>query len=136
MPRAEIDSAIYDSPYYIVPDDRVGQEAFAVIRDAMRAKDMVALGRVVLAKRERVITLEPWDKGLMGTTLRYAYEVRDTPTIFSRHCRHEDRQGHAGLPSISLRLRPAISSRKISTTAMRMRWSKCCGRSRRACRRR
>jgi DNA end-binding protein Ku len=78
-----MDERYLDSPYYLVPDDRVGQEAFAVIRDAMRGKDMVALGRVVLAKRERVIMLQPWDKGLMGTTLRYAYEVRDTADLFS-----------------------------------------------------
>jgi DNA end-binding protein Ku len=83
VPRAEMDERYLDSPYYLVPDDRVGQEAFAVIRDAMRGKDMVALGRVVLAKRERVIMLQPWDKGLMGTTLRYAYEVRDTSDLFS-----------------------------------------------------
>jgi DNA end-binding protein Ku len=83
VPRAQMDERYLDSPYYLVPDDRVGQEAFAVIRDAMRGKDMVALGRVVLAKRERVIMLQPWDKGLMGTTLRYAYEVRDTSDLFS-----------------------------------------------------
>jgi DNA end-binding protein Ku len=83
VPRAEMDERYLDSPYYLVPDDRVGQEAFAVIRDAMRGKAMVALGRVVLAKRERVIMLQPWDKGLMGTTLRYAYEVRDTSDLFS-----------------------------------------------------
>jgi DNA end-binding protein Ku len=83
VPRAEMDERYLDSPYYLVPDDRVGQEAFAVIRDAMRGKDMVALGRVVLAKRERVIMLQPWDKGFMGTTLRYAYEVRDTADLFS-----------------------------------------------------
>jgi DNA end-binding protein Ku len=83
VPRAQIDERYLDSPYYLVPDDRVGQEAFAVIRDAMRGKDMVALGRVVLAKRERVVMLQPWDKGLMGTTLRYAYEVRDTSDYFN-----------------------------------------------------
>ena len=48
----------------------------------MRGKDMVALGRVVLAKRERVIMLQPWDKGLMGTTLRYPYELRDAKEYF------------------------------------------------------
>jgi DNA end-binding protein Ku len=53
-----------------------------VIRDAMRGKEMVALGRVVLAKRERVIMLQPWEKGLMGTTLRYAYEVRPASEYF------------------------------------------------------
>ena len=82
VPRAGIDERFLDSPYYLVPDDRVGQDAFAVIRDAMRGKGMVALGRVVLAKRERVMMLQPWDKGLLGTTLRYAYEVRDPALYF------------------------------------------------------
>ncbi len=82
VPRAQIDERFLDSLYYLVPDDRVGQDAFAVIREAMRGKDMVAIGRVVLAKRERVIMLQPWDKGLLGTTLRYAYEVRDPAVYF------------------------------------------------------
>jgi DNA end-binding protein Ku len=82
VPRSEIDERYLDSPYYIGPNDPVGQEAFAVIREAMRGKDMVALGRVVLAKRERVIMLQPWEKGLLGTTLRYPYEVRDSKDYF------------------------------------------------------
>jgi DNA end-binding protein Ku len=82
VPRAQIDERYLDSPYYIIPNDQVGQEAFAVIRDAMRGKAMVALARVVLAKRERVIMLQPWDKGLMGTTLRYPYELRDAKDYF------------------------------------------------------
>jgi len=82
VPRSQIDERYLDSPYYIIPNDQVGQEAFAVIRDAMRGKGMVALARVVLAKRERVIMLQPWDKGLMGTTLRYPYELRDSNEYF------------------------------------------------------
>jgi DNA end-binding protein Ku len=82
VPRSEIDERYFDSPYYIIPDDRVGQEAFAVIREAMRGKSMAALGRVVLAKRERVIMLQPWDKGVMATTLRYPYELRDAKDYF------------------------------------------------------
>ncbi len=82
VPHAQIDERYFESPYYIIPDDKVGQEAFAVIREAMRDKKMVALARVVLAKREHVIMLQPWGKGLMGTTLRYPYEVRDDKTLF------------------------------------------------------
>ena len=82
VPRSQIDERFLDSPYYIGPNDPVAQEAFAVIREAMRGKAMVALGRVVLAKRERVIMLQPWEKGLMGTTLRYPYEVRDSKDYF------------------------------------------------------
>lgn len=82
VPREQIDERYLDSPYYITPDGQVGQDAFAVIREAMRGTDMVALGRVVLAKRERVIMLEPWDKGLMATTLRYPYEIREAKEYF------------------------------------------------------
>ena len=82
VPRKEIDERYLDSPYYITPEDQVGQDAFAVIREAMRGKGMVALARVVLAKRERVVMLQPWDKGLMATTLRYPYEIRDAKEYF------------------------------------------------------
>ena len=82
IPREQIDQRYLDTPYYITPDGQVGQDAFAVIREAMRGKDMVALGRVVLAKRERVIMLQPWDKGLTATTLRYPYEIRDATEYF------------------------------------------------------
>jgi DNA end-binding protein Ku len=82
VPRPEIDDRYLDSPYYVVPTDQVGQEAFAVIRDAIRAKDMVGLGRVVLTRQEHVVMLEAFDKGLLGTTLRYAYEVRDQAAYF------------------------------------------------------
>src|ERR1700688_2098011 len=82
VPRAEIDERFLDSPYYIAPNEPVGQEAFAVIREAMRSKDMVALGRVVLSKRERVIMLQPWDSGRLGMTLRYPYELREAKDYF------------------------------------------------------
>lgn len=82
VPREQIDERYLESPYYITPNDQVGQDAFAVIREAMRGKGMVALARIVLAKRERVIMIQPWDKGLMGTTLRYPYEIRDTKEYF------------------------------------------------------
>jgi len=82
VPRPEIDDRYPVSPYYIAPTDRVGQEAFAVIRDAIRDKGMVGLGRVVLTRREHVVMLEAFDKGLLATTLRYAYEVRDQGAYF------------------------------------------------------
>jgi DNA end-binding protein Ku len=82
VPRLEIDQRFFDTPCYITPNEPVGQEAFAVIREAMRGKGMVALGRLVLSKRERVIALEAYDKGLLGTTLRYPYEVREAEDYF------------------------------------------------------
>jgi DNA end-binding protein Ku len=82
VPRAQIDQRFFDTPYYVTPSEPVGQEAFAVIREAMRRKRMVALGRLVLSKRERVIALEAYDKGLLATTLRYPYEVRKAEDYF------------------------------------------------------
>jgi DNA end-binding protein Ku len=82
VPRPQIDQRFFDTPYYVTPNEPVGQEAFAVIRDAMRGKAMVALGRLVLSKRERVIALEPYENGLLGTTLRYPYEVRNATDYF------------------------------------------------------
>jgi DNA end-binding protein Ku len=82
VPRAQIDQRFFDTPYYVTPSEPVGQEAFVVIREAMRGKGMVALGRLVLSKRERVIALQAYGKGLLGTTLRYPYEVRNAEDYF------------------------------------------------------
>jgi DNA end-binding protein Ku len=82
VPRRQIDFRYLDSPYYITPSDSVGQQAFAVIREAMRSKDMVAIARVVLTNRERSIALEPLGTGLRAITLRYAYEVRKAEEYF------------------------------------------------------
>jgi len=82
VPRKEIDERYLDSPYYLAPTDEVGQEAFIVIREAMRDKNMVGIGRVVLYRRERILMLEPFDKGLLATSLRYGYEVRDATPYF------------------------------------------------------
>ncbi len=82
VPEEEIDKRYYERPYYIVPDAKSGEEAFAVIRDAMKNKGRVALARIVFANREHIMAIEPWGKGLLGTTLRYDYEVRDERGIF------------------------------------------------------
>jgi DNA end-binding protein Ku len=83
VPRTEIDDRYPDNPYFIAPTDKVGQEAFAVIRDAIKDKGLVGLGRVVLTRREHVVMLEPFDRGLLATTLRYPYEVRDQAAYFA-----------------------------------------------------
>ena len=82
VPFTQIDKRYYDQPYYIVPNDNVGVEAFAVIREAMVGKGMAAIGRVVMSKRERIIAIEPHGKGLIGTTLHYTYEVRKADDYF------------------------------------------------------
>ena len=83
VPEAEVDQIYLDSPYYLAPDDRVAEEAFAVIRDAMAAKQVVGIGRVVLQRRERMLMLAPRGKGILATTLRYPYEVRQDAEYFS-----------------------------------------------------
>jgi DNA end-binding protein Ku len=80
--RAEVDEIYLDETYYIVPDDDVGAEAFAVIREAMRAEDLVGLARVVHHRRERLLMLQPRGEGIAGTLLRYKNEVRDEQDYF------------------------------------------------------
>jgi DNA end-binding protein Ku len=82
VPRADIDELYLDTPYYLTPTDRVGEEAFAVIRDAMRVEKMVGLARVVLFRRERLMMLEPRDKGIAATTLHFANEVHESANYF------------------------------------------------------
>jgi DNA end-binding protein Ku len=82
VPRSEIDDRYIDSPYYLAPDGKVGQDAFAVIRDTIAKMNMVALGRVVLTRREHIIALEARGRGLLGLTLRYPYEIRDEQPYF------------------------------------------------------
>jgi DNA end-binding protein Ku len=80
--KSEIDPRYLIRPYYIRPDGKVGHDAFAVIRETIREMGKVAIGRVVLTNREHIIALEPLDKGLMGTLLRYPYEVRGEDEYF------------------------------------------------------
>src|SRR5712672_4207070 len=82
VPKSEIDELYLVRPYYIVPDGKVGHDAYAVIRETIRSLDKVALARVVLTNREHVIALEARDKGLMGMLLRYPYEVRADSEYF------------------------------------------------------
>ncbi|WP_022720825.1 Ku protein [Rhodopseudomonas sp. B29] len=82
VPKSEIDELYLVRPYYIVPDGKVGHDAYAVIRETIRAMDRVALARVVLTNREHVIALEARDNGLVGMLLRYPYEVRDAADYF------------------------------------------------------
>src|SRR5262249_23453064 len=82
VPKAEIDELYLRDPYFIIPDGEVGQQAFAVIREAIRKEGMVALGKVVFTSREHIIALEPRNKGMVGVTLRYPYEVRQPEEYF------------------------------------------------------
>jgi len=84
VPRADIDKRYLDRPYYIAPNGKTGAEVFVVIRDAMQDEERVALGRIVMGHREHMIMLEPPGKGLLGTTLRFHYEVRSEEEYFSQ----------------------------------------------------
>jgi Ku protein len=135
VPRDQIDPRYYDTPYYIAPRDEVGLEAFAVIRDAMRGKELVGMGRVVLAKRERPIIIEPMGDGLRGMTLRYTHEIRNEAEYF------------AGIPAIALppemlrlaehilKLRRRASTPLIWRIVIALCWSPSCVRGRPSCRR-
>jgi DNA end-binding protein Ku len=81
-PRDSIDWIWLETPYYLAPNDPVGEEAFSVIRDAMKAKDMAGIARLVISRRERAVMLEPRDKGIVLWTLRYGDEVREEDTYF------------------------------------------------------
>jgi DNA end-binding protein Ku len=82
VPRSEIDDLYLVRPYYIVPDGKVGHDAYAVIRETIKSLDKMAIARVVLTNREHIIALEARDKGLMGMLLRYPYEVREASEYF------------------------------------------------------
>ena len=82
VPRSEIDDLYNIRPYYIAPEGKIGAEAFVTIRETIAATEKVAIGRIVLSTREHMIALEPRGKGLMGTLLRYPYEVRDEREYF------------------------------------------------------
>src|ERR1700726_3030278 len=82
VPKTDIDNRYLIRPYYLRPDGKVGHDAFAVIRETIREMDKVAIGRLVLTNREHIIALEPLEKGLVGTLLRYPYEVRSEEEYF------------------------------------------------------
>jgi DNA end-binding protein Ku len=82
VPMTDVDRIYLDESYYIVPQDDVAQEAFAVIREAMRKEDLAGLARVVVYRRERLLLLRPRGKGLLATALRYKTEVRDEKNYF------------------------------------------------------
>ena len=80
--RADIPQIYFDTPYYVTPSDEVSEEAFAVIREAMARQKKAGIARIVLYRRERPVMIEPFDKGLLLTTLRYDKTVRKPDEIF------------------------------------------------------
>jgi DNA end-binding protein Ku len=87
--RSEVDPRYLEAPYYLAPNERVAEEAFSVIREAMKDKNVVGIGRVVISRRERIMMLEPLGKGILATVLRYAYEVRAEEAYFEEIPEHK-----------------------------------------------
>ncbi len=83
VPAEDINRLYWDNPYYLVPDGKLAAEPFTVIREAMERSGQVALGRLVMSQRERLVALEPRDKGIVVTTLRSHEEVRDMKQFFA-----------------------------------------------------
>jgi DNA end-binding protein Ku len=82
VPKGEIDRIYWDNPYYLAPDGKIAQEAFGVIRAAMEKTEQIALGRIVLSTRERLLALEPRGKGILAYSLRTKDEIRQPNEIF------------------------------------------------------
>jgi DNA end-binding protein Ku len=83
VPADDIDRIYWDNPYYLAPDGKMAQEAFGVIRTAMEKSGQIALGRIVMATRERILALEPRGKGILAYTIRSDAEVRKPDEIFA-----------------------------------------------------
>ena len=82
VPAESIEWVFYDKPHYLAPNDEMGEEAFAVIREAMKASKVMGIARLVLYRRERAVMLEPRGKGIVLWTLRYGDEVREEADAF------------------------------------------------------
>ncbi len=82
VPRESIEWVYLETPHYLMPNDKIGNEAFAVIRDAMKADDVLGISRVVIGRRERAVVLEPRGKGIVVWTLRFGDEVRPEGEYF------------------------------------------------------
>ena len=80
--KADVDPVYIEKPYYLTPADKVSEEAFAVIRQALEDKKMAGLARIVLYQRERPCLIEPFGKGMLLTTLRYGDTVRQAEEAY------------------------------------------------------
>ena len=83
VPAEDIDRLYWDTPYFVVPDGKLAMEAYGVIREAMEKAGQIALGRVVLSTRERLMALEPRDNGIIAYSLRTHDEVRSADEAFA-----------------------------------------------------
>jgi Ku protein, prokaryotic len=97
VPKDAIGWIWYDKPHYLTPSDKVGEEAFAVIREAMAANKVVGISRLVMYRRERAVLLEARDRGIVLWTLRYGDEVRDQEDYFVGLAQEKSEAGQLAL---------------------------------------
>lgn len=100
VPRGSIEWVYLETPYYLTANDKIGDEAFAVIRQAMEAEDMVGISRVVLGRRERAVVLEARGEGIVVWTLRFGDEVRPESEYFAGIEKKSDPKGVSTLEQI------------------------------------
>ena len=100
VPRENIEWIYLDTPFYMTVNEKIGDEAFAVIRDAMKAQDMVGVSRVVLGRRERAVILEARDQGIVVWTLRFGDEVRPESEYFTGIEKKGDAKGISALEEV------------------------------------
>ena len=125
VPRSEVDEIYLDEDYYIAPNDKVGNEAFAVIREAMKKEDLVGIARVVLYRRERILMLAPRGDGHHGDGAALPLRGARRGGLFLRHSRTSKCRPTCSIsPSISSKARRRTSNRTSSRIATRMRWSR------------
>jgi DNA end-binding protein Ku len=100
VPRGSIEWVYLDTPYYLTANDKIGDEAFAVIRQAMDAEDVVGISRVVLGRRERAVVLEARGEGIVVWTLRFGDEVRPESEYFTGIDKKPDTKGVSALEAV------------------------------------
>lgn len=76
VPAADVEDLYFNSPYYVTPEGKPGLKAYALLRDALRETEKLAIGTIVLRQREHLAALEPVDQALVLTTMRFAHEIR------------------------------------------------------------
>lgn len=97
VPRGSIEWVYLDTPFYLTTNDKIGDEAFAVIRQAMEGEDVVGISRVVLGRREHAVLLEPRGEGIVVWTLRFGDEIRPESEYFTGIDKKSDPKGVSAL---------------------------------------
>jgi DNA end-binding protein Ku len=78
----DIDPLYFDNAYFVAPGEEMGEDAFVVLRDALKKSGKIALGQITISNKEKIAAIRPYDKGLVLETLRYDDEVRKPDALF------------------------------------------------------